>query len=440
MPAHYDDWLDHQMPFPPKAPAPNEPTDSPELGKSQHIDIKTLKPEQLHEITRSFPTGGGVYLLTDGDDRLVQLASAGNLRRALCVRLLEPELVERGEQDATGTATGTESAGKSDPIRKRARLAEIVRTIRWKPASSQFEITWRYYQIARALLPDNYREHLAFGPAWFVGVDPEAAFPRFDVRKFLRPGERHLGPFATRNEATRFIQILEDGFDLCRYYDILQQAPRGQACAYYEMGKCPAPCDGTISMDDYRDMIRAAWQFAAGDRRPHLASLEDRMKQEAAGLAFERAAAIRRKMERAQTIDHPGYRHVQPLERFNYLILQRGSTRTRIKPFFVHGGHIADGDEVTVKKIERVLDTWIERVRESSPPVETDDLRERSECLWLIAHFLYRKDPPGLYLHRASLDDARSVLARIHDALGSHRKPESSSPSVADGQGRTDES
>jgi len=51
------------------------------------------------------------------------------------------------------------------------------------------------------------------------------------------------------------IEIAEDAFDLCRYYNVLVEAPGARACAYKEMGKCPAPCDGSISMEQYRGMV-----------------------------------------------------------------------------------------------------------------------------------------------------------------------------------------
>ena len=38
--------------------------------------------------------------------------------------------------------------------------------------------------------------------------------------------------------------------DLCRKHDILVQAPTGQACVYHEMGRCPAPCDGSMTLEE----------------------------------------------------------------------------------------------------------------------------------------------------------------------------------------------
>ena len=75
------------------------------------------------------PACGGVYLLTDELDRLVVLASAGNLRRAIRGRL-------------SGGVGGAEAAEVSGS-RRRAALGEVVRRVRWRTADSPFEIGWR---------------------------------------------------------------------------------------------------------------------------------------------------------------------------------------------------------------------------------------------------------------------------------------------------------
>ncbi len=391
-----------------------EPDANPDTPNVTEGEV-ALTPATIDRIARAFPAGGGVYLLTDADDRFVQLASAGSLRRALRVRLLEPEVADAEEANVAGTA------------RKRARLAEIVRTIRWEPASSPFEIMWRYLEIAREMLPDAYREHVAFSPAWFVGVNVNTEFPRFEIRKILRDGDDHLGPFATRNDATRFIQILEDAFDLCRYYDILQQAPHGEACAYYEMGKCPAPCDGTVSMESYRAQIRAAWDFAAGDRRPHLDALEQRMRQAAADLAFERAAAIKQQRERIGGLEHRNYRHVRDIAECRYLVVQRGSTRTRVKPFFVRPEGIEPGEEIPLKQIAQHAPAWIAQLQSAwSPPVPLDSIH-RSELHWLLCHFLQKREPPGIFVHQndPEMQSAEEWAARILDTFQTAKAPAS---------------
>ncbi|MBI4578181.1 MAG: hypothetical protein HY718_00670 [Planctomycetes bacterium] len=398
----------------------------------------------------ALPTGGGVYLLTDEQDRLVQLASAADLRRAVWTRLTRPGGDE--EVAVAGDGGGAEEGGQGCPPpvreaaeeggqgcpppmggrgvgRRRADLSQIVRYIRWQPTHSVFEATFEYHRIARQVLPETYLENLAFGPAWFVHVDPEAAIPRFIVGKIIPPPPgTTLGPFATQQDANRFVQTIGDAFDLCRYVHILEQVPHGQACAYFEMGRCPAPCDGSIPMSQYRGMMATALRFAAGERDAIRREWEDQMREAASGLAFERAAAIKLRLERIKELDHAAFRFVRPIDRFSWLIVQRGGGRTRVKPFFVRRGWIDRGEMVKLKDLDRVAAEWIARMvdRPSSTPAP-----EVSEHVWLASHFLFRRERMGLFLHPSELTDAAGLADRVRQAFVPERKPadaESSPP------------
>ena len=350
------------------------------------------------------PASGAVYLLTGAGEAVIQLASTGDLRRALKARL------------------APETATEENPTRsRRADLREVVQTVWWTPAHSAFELTWIYYTVARQLMPHNYLRQVGFGPAWFVYVDPHAAIPQLVVSKYLRgePG-MDLGPMATSADATRFVEILTDAFDLCRYYEILEKAPHGQACAYFEMGKCPAPCDGTIPLERYRQMMAEAVRFGLGDRTAGYERLDAAMRRAAAERAFERAGVIKKQLDRARTIEHPAFRHVRTLDRFTWLVLQRGPGRSTVKPFFVRGGAIERGEPVRLRQVDEHLPAWIERVRQ---PAIAQDLRMRSEQVWLVSHFLFKDNPPGLFVHASELDEP-GLAERIRERFSAAVRPD----------------
>ncbi|UCD29114.1 MAG: hypothetical protein JSV03_01115 [Planctomycetota bacterium] len=373
------------------------------------MDFPPALPNEstLDSAARSFPSGGGIYLLTDEHDRTILLASAGHLRRALRGRLLEPQQAD--DHQEAGTVA-----------RRRVDLSQVTRKIWWKPAHSMFEIKYEYYRLARQLMPNDYLENVAFGPSWFVHVDPAAEIPRFATGKILKlEAGIDLGSFATRTDAARFVEILEDAFDLCRYYHILEQAPNGQACAYHEMGKCPAPCDGSIPISQYRQTITSALAFACGERRAEfLDNWRDQMQEAAASRAYERANTCKQKLERVKGIEHEAFRLIRPINEFNYLIVQRGGGRTRLKPFFVHAGRIIPGSMVKLKDIDKRAGEWIEALK--NPKTSSTDLsqeirQEISEQIWLVSHYLFKRDAPGLFLHLSKLNDPAELADQIRN-------------------------
>ena len=142
-------------------------------------------------------------------------------------------------------------------------------TVHTIPVGSSLEADAVYMHQARARLPHLAQIVAERRRAWFVHVDPEAEFPYWSKTNLLgliqprgasSPVASHslshpvlLGPLPDKDAAGRLIEVVIDAFDLCRFHNLLVQAPNAAACVYKEMGRCPAPCDGTEIMSDYRE-------------------------------------------------------------------------------------------------------------------------------------------------------------------------------------------
>jgi len=222
----------------------------------------------------------------------------------------------------------------------------------------------------------------------------------------------------------KFVQILGDAFDLCRDYRILEEVPHGRPCAYFDMGKCPAPCNGSISLDRYRGMMTEAMIFAAGDRKTMFDEWDRWMREAAGQRDYERACAFRQRIERARGIEHRAFRHASLMDDFNYLVVQRGGGTTRVKPFFIRKGKIRPGNVIKMAEVDKNTADWIEEARglatvaqasESSSSCVDPSSQELAEQVWLVSHFLFKRDAPGLFLSVPELNDPRLLAERIRD-------------------------
>lgn len=273
----------------------------------------------LEEFVRAAPARWVVCLLADREGRPVQLLCVKNLRACLKRRLSPPEV---------------------PGANKRINYHELVAQVHWAAVDSAFEADWMYLEAARKLFPGVYRRLVGFRPAWFVSVDPDAQFPRFTRHDDLPPPRGvTIGPLEDRKSADRLIAQVEDLFDLCRYYSILVQAPAGRACAYKEMGRCPAPCDGSISMERYRDTIRASVATVL-DPAPFIEQQQQAMRQAAAELRFELAARIKGRIESAAHLNQGSFRHLRRVADFRFLSIQRGPKPGTAKVFLISPGQI----------------------------------------------------------------------------------------------------
>lgn len=264
----------------------------------------------------SAPDRPGVVALLGPHGTLVLIAATGSVRGFLSRRC-------------------GGSGGRQD-------LGPAVASARWTACGSGFEADCLYLELARTLTPGTYHQSADRWRAWFLRLDADDRAPSWkkgDLREFVfapagddgghrgdpaagtervRPGTL-LGPLATKHAAARFGEGLDEAFDLCREPRRLERAPRAEACVYKEMGRCPAPCDGSEPMASFRSRVWAAVGAVAGGLADEAARVEDAMRQAASAMAFERAAALKARAEAMLRLSVGPARHVRTLERFGVL-------------------------------------------------------------------------------------------------------------------------
>lgn len=330
---------------------------------------------------KSVPSHGGVYTLaTDGGEPIITLSSQ-NIRQAIRHRLTTPD----------------------ETRSPRAQLGHIARQLWWTPAYSTFEADWVYLSVMRHLRPNDYREMIRFGPVWFAQLDLKQKFPKWRVASVIEPTILNAGPFGRRSRVTEFIAELEHLFELCRDYDILRKTPIGQPCVYFEMGRCPAPCNGSISMQDYGEMMAASARFATGEVRSFTENATRQMNDASSSRDYATAARLRESIEKANALVNTTGRYGQTYESFRYIVVQRGPQRTKVVPFFVDRGVIERGEAVRIKDVGENVEPWFERARLGTT---TSDISNqiRSEHIWLVTHFLMKqKAARGLFLKTTTL-------------------------------------
>jgi len=329
-------------------------------------DCAIQAPLDAEELRR-IPAKRGVFLLEGPHAQPILLATAANIRSRMRFRLAPAE-------------------GKTS---KRVDLRQVAVRLRWKLADSHFETDWRFLQLARAVYPDTYADLWRPRSGWFVHVNLSEAYPWLrPTREVFAQAGRTLGPFPERRAAQRFIELLREIFDLCRCERILRQAPKATPCVYAEIGRCRAPCAGRISMDEYRSIVAEACRCAAGQRGPLRAHLLAEMKRCAAARQYEQAAAAKARLERLGELERSEYRYVAPTERFRYVLVQRGTGRSKAKSFFVDRGAIRAGPTLDYPLRPEQLEGLLSAMREMVSEPRRLGVAER-ENIALVAHYLF---------------------------------------------------
>ena len=107
------------------------------------------------------------------------------------------------------------------------------------------------------------------------------------------------------------------------------------------MGKCPAPCDGSISIEQYQRMIQWSADTLA-DPREMIRQQIQRMQEASAELRFETAAKIKSFIEQLSQLGKGPFRHARPLRDFAYVAIQPGPAARSAKLFLILPGLIEE--------------------------------------------------------------------------------------------------
>ncbi len=342
------------------------------------------------------PGVAAVCALLDSAGNPVMLAGTQHLRRFVNARLNDPTRAQRGKAD----------------------LAAIVRRVCWRRVHCLFEQRWLYYRLARLLHPRDYRRRISFGPAWFLHLDRSGVAPQIRITKRLAADSADFaGPWPGETAAHEALSGLLDLFELCRYPEQVRKAPLGRRCAYADMGRCDAPCDGSAALADYESRTQAAWEFACGGVEAWIMQAQQRMRAAAAEQRFELAGLLKRQIAFASIWQTRWSGMVRSADRMTCALVIRATRRAAWKLFAFRAGVIDEGPLLGARRIAEEGARWIEQSRAAQPhtaarsqtsapakpaaPKATiaaageDDALDpqiRLEQTWLLSHFLFHTE------------------------------------------------
>ncbi|MCL2700633.1 MAG: UvrB/UvrC motif-containing protein [Phycisphaerae bacterium] len=361
-----------------------------------------VEPPLSEEALADIPAKRGVLLLADERDAPILLLTAADLRARLRHRLAEPA---------------------DDTRRKSADLRQITRKILYTLTPSHWEADATFLELARSLFPASFAELLSWRRAWLVHVDPSEEFPHFSRTR--QPGQAGLtvGPFPSGQAARGFIETIEDLFDLCRDVACLRQSPHGPACTYWQMGRCTGPCHGAISLEPYRQQVAEAAAFASGQREPFLSRLRERMRQAADATEFERAAGLKKRLDRTRTLDHEDYAHVRPMEQWRFILVQPAASKKWRDVFLAVGPAVTKIAPLSQTPTDEQLAATLaamaaacDTAAQPSPTSTADVYR-----LGLIAHYLFSSPAKRGAIIHYSPDMTPQELRAFVESVGEKR-------------------
>lgn len=163
------------------------------------------------------------------------------------------------------------------------------------------------------------------------------------TRKRTSDGARYFGPYSGTSIALSLMKTAKKTFGLhscSRVFprDIGKERP----CLYKQLGQCAAPCDGSVSSEEYKNLNRKAAAFLRGEFGAVKKELTARMEKAAEELNFETAAVIRDRIAALDACHEKQTAVGAEGEEKDVIALYSDQLGSALSVFFVRDGYISD--------------------------------------------------------------------------------------------------
>ncbi len=315
----------------------------------------------------SAPTTYGVYLFKDSLNRVIYIGKAKNLRSRLKSYIGNISGLDHRKQKMVRTAHDVNCIVTDNELEALALEANLIKQNRPK------------YNV---LLRDdkNYP---------YIRIDLNEEWPRIEVVRRIRKDKAlHFGPYIPAGGLRETFALIRRHFNIrpCRYSVLENIKP----CVQYQMDRCPAPCGGRISRDEYMDQVNEVINFLQGKNKDLLKDLHRQMRSYSSREMYEEAAKVRNRISaieqiwdsqkvvapRLGEIDIMG--HIDKGKNIAFVVLFiRNGIMTGSKEFFLQSASDIPRDELLHSFIEMLYSNQVIPPSElvlQTMPIDSDTL------------------------------------------------------------------
>jgi excinuclease ABC subunit C len=312
-------------------------------------------PVKLHERVAQVPDRPGVYLYKDAKGQTIYIGKAASLRGRVRSYFQESRARDPKTEALVGQIRDLEYIVTGNELE--AMILEATLVKKHRP---------RYNIILR---DDKHYP--------FLKLTTNEEFPRLVVaRRVQRDGAAYFGPFFPATAMRETLRLVRQLFPLrtCRI-KIDGTLPR--PCLQYYIHRCNAPCTGWETREGYWKTVREVERFLEGRDDDLAAELTREMEAASEGLKFERAAALRDRIQALNTVRERQQMISTDEADADILGVVRQGAEACVQLFFVRKGRLLGRESFFFERVSgwtdgEILSAFVRQfyVRDVAPPPE----------------------------------------------------------------------
>ena len=238
--------------------------------------------KDFSEDLKKLPVQPGVYIMRDEQDAIIYVGKAVNLHNR--VRSYFRKIVGRGPQ-----------------------IDRMVKQI------DRFEYIVTDSELEALILENNLiKEHR---PKYNTMLKDDKTYPYIKVtvgeeyprvlfsRQMKKDKSRYFGPFSSSQAVRSTIELINRMYGLRDCSRVLpRDFGKDRPCLNFHMNRCCGPCTGEVPAEEYRRKIDMALEFLAGNYKPVIRDLTEKMQQASEDMRFEEAIRWRDLLNSVQQV------------------------------------------------------------------------------------------------------------------------------------------
>jgi len=301
-------------------------SDAERPSTMKHAESDADRRARLKALIKEAPQSPGVYLMRDEKGEIIYVGKAKSLRNRL----------------------SSYFSGKKDI--KTRHLVSHIHSIEWVLAAHEYDALLLENNFIKEHTP-RYNINLKDGKTYPSVRITNEEYPRvFRTRRIVNDGSEYFGPFPSAEIIDIYLDLIKRMFPLRR---CVKMKKRATPCMYYHIGRCPGPCAGKISHEDYMKRVGEVRKLLSGDTETLLKDLEREMQMAAAELRFEEAARLREAIKAVQSfIGHSNVVDYGSIDARDYIAWEADGELVSYVVFQMRDGKLKNRDSF----IENIVD------------------------------------------------------------------------------------
>lgn len=257
----------------------------------------------------------------------------------------------------------------------------------------------------------------------YIKVTMNEDYPRVVLaRKIEKDKAKYFGPYSGSYAVRETIDIIKKLFPVrtCSRAIDTDKTAKARPCLNYYIGRCMAPCQGNVSREEYRNMMKDICLFLSGKQDELISELQRKMDDAAEKMEYERAADYRDKIFAIKQIQEKQKVLSSSMEDEDVIAFAQSEDKGCIQIFFIRGGKligrehfmITDCDSVSSKEILtefvkqfysgtvfvpkdillqeeideiNIIESWLESKRGSKVHIRVPRMGEKKELVDMVA-------------------------------------------------------